>query len=1283
MNITVVKVKTNTLLLLVLAVLPIVGQASQIRTYTYNALGLVETIDGPRTDVSDITDFTYDAKGNLTLITNPLGHNVIINSLDAHGRPLSVTGVNGVTTSFVYTNAGLLESSHVHHPSDSHYPILSSYFEYDGLGQMTKTIQPNGTYLIYSYDESGRVTAIQNEQGERLEYGYDTEGNVTHESIKNNQSVEVFGVVRVFDELSRLKNMLQGTDITVEYHYDANNNAISLLDGRANTTSQAYDSLNRLITTVDPLLGETHFAYDRNDRLTSVTDARNMVTRYQYDPYGNVLEVNSADTGISSFTYDAAGNMLSAQDANNNEITYSYDALNRLTHVNYINSPAENITYSYDHTGQGNFGVGQLTQVSDPSGSTTIFYDYRGLVTEKHHQINGINYHWHYTYNASGQLISLRYPSGRVVRYERDHLGRMSAVYTQSWEGSLEQLVAYDFIYLPFGGITSFTYGNGVQNTIDYDQYYRLQNMTTGGISPLMDLSFSYDLSGNINLLSDSVSPQLDQLFSYDPLSRLDTANGAYGIVDFDYDAVGNRVQKEMDQNNTIFLENYHYAADSNRLNDKTDNTGTHLFSYDNSGNITNDASRGVSFAYNHANRPYLAITSTSNTAYTYNAYGQRAVKAVTISGSTNTTHYQYDGPRLVTESNAQGMVLREYIYADGALLAITDRNSEGDIDADGLDDDWELQFFGDLSRNGTGDFDSDGINDASEFIAGSIPTLSASTPSSRIDSDNDGLRDSWEIAHFGDLSQTGGGDPDGDNIANINEFEASYNPTEVNVTEGSTGTRDLNYSYPANHLAPANTASEITLSNNNLMAHNPNAYWRSSIAISPLLPGQKYYWEVEVLDTSVYSIAGIASDAPLNSYVGSSSGSYGWQTNNVYHNSAGQSFDAYPASLRLMIAFDPDAGKLWFGQNGVWNGDPEAGAGAQFTGITGKQYPAISAWNTAVSLIFDSAQFSYTPPTGYEASRILDSDNDGLLDGWESHYFQNLYQTGTQDSDGDGLTNEQEHQHGTNPTDGNSDSDSDDLPDSWELQYFGSLEYSGTQDFDNDGVSNGDEYLAGTSPTSLPSDSTLAFTMEVLSGATLFDVRGSHNAEVYGTQDVAGIKGDALEFDTTNDRIEVPHHADLNPTGDYAISMWMRFTGNNYGLAFGKFSFNFPYAGPIVFANYANNTEMAGRIQFQDQSAESYQLSSASTNLNDNTWRHYVFQRQGNVLQIWIDGTLDVELTLPTVETFNNTNPLYIMGRPGLQLVTGAADQVDYWSNRALSNSEINALSSINTGGQ
>lgn len=54
-------------------------------------------------------------------------------------------------------------------------------------------------------------------------------------------------------------------------------------------------------------------------------------------------------------------------------------------------------------------------------------------------------------------------------------------------------------------------------------------------------------------------------------------------------------------------------------------------------------------------------------------------------------------------------------------------------------------------------------------------------------DTDGDGLPDWWEIAHFGDLSQGANGDPDGDGLSNLQEFQQVSNPSDYYSQGGAT----------------------------------------------------------------------------------------------------------------------------------------------------------------------------------------------------------------------------------------------------------------------------------------------------------------------------------------------------------------------------------------------------------------------------------------------------------------------------------------------------------------
>jgi YD repeat-containing protein len=67
-------------------------------------VSLLTSIDGPLPGPSDTVRYGYDASGNLTSVTNELGHVTRITRLDAGGRPLSITDPNGVMIELNFFN---------------------------------------------------------------------------------------------------------------------------------------------------------------------------------------------------------------------------------------------------------------------------------------------------------------------------------------------------------------------------------------------------------------------------------------------------------------------------------------------------------------------------------------------------------------------------------------------------------------------------------------------------------------------------------------------------------------------------------------------------------------------------------------------------------------------------------------------------------------------------------------------------------------------------------------------------------------------------------------------------------------------------------------------------------------------------------------------------------------------------------------------------------------------------------------------------------------------------
>ncbi len=106
------------------------------------------------------------------------------------------------------------------------------------------------------------------------------------------------------------------------------------------------------------------------------------------------------------------------------------------------------------------------------------------------------------------------------------------------------------------------------------------------------------------------------------------------------------------------------------------------------------------------------------------------------------------------------------------------------DTDSDGMDDNWEIQYWGNLNQTAAGDPDNDGLSNLQEYQGGTNPIVFT-----LVDTDSDGLHDNWEIQYWGNLNQTATGDPDNDCLDNLTEYLGGTNPIVINPGECGSGT--------------------------------------------------------------------------------------------------------------------------------------------------------------------------------------------------------------------------------------------------------------------------------------------------------------------------------------------------------------------------------------------------------------------------------------------------------------------------------------------------------------
>ena len=645
--------------------------SGQTRTWTntFDNFGHVLTATGPRTDVIATTRFTYDASNNVSTITDPLGHVTRMTNYTGSGLAQTMIDANNVTNQFTYDIRDRLLTRTVLAASGN----ATNSFAYDAVGNLVAITQPNGSQLFYQYDAAHRLTSVTNVLGESIHYTLNAAGNIIQQTTTNASGALAKTQSRVFDQLSRVLQEIGASGQTTTYSYDANGNPISITDGLTNTTAKAFDALNRLIYVLDPLKNLTSFNYDAQDNCTNVTDPRTLTTTYVYDGFGRVIQETSPDKGTTVYTLDKAGNRISEVDARGVVTQRTFDKLNRVISESYPASPSENIIYGYDDTKGGNFGVGRLTEYADETGGTTLIYNERGDVISTTRAIDGTGYTTACGYDLADHVTSIVYPSGHVISYGRDVLGRInSATYSPSTGGSVITL-ASGVTYAPFGPLTGLQYGNGLTRSNRFDLDYRMTNLIASGSSThVQNLAYAYNAVNNITTIADNLAAGNSQVFSYDSDYRLTKATGYYGYDDYGYDADGNRLSRQT----AGTTENYSYAANANRLQSTIKSGITRSFSYTTNGNVGSDNRGGSTnflFGYGNRNR-YKTLTAGSSTiaTYAYNALGERLVK--TTGGATTIYHYDQAG-HLIAESQSNGTLIREYVWLDDMPLAQIESN--------------------------------------------------------------------------------------------------------------------------------------------------------------------------------------------------------------------------------------------------------------------------------------------------------------------------------------------------------------------------------------------------------------------------------------------------------------------------------------------------------------------------------------------------------------------------------------------------------------------------------
>jgi len=199
---------------------------------------------------------------------------------------------------------------------------------------------------------------------------------------------------------------------------------------------------------------------------------------------------------------------------------------------------------------------------------------------------------------------------------------------------------------------------------------------------------------------------------------------------------------------------------------------GRHVYVSDrhDSVSVIRTADDFVSAIYDVGEAPY-GIAVTPGGAYVFVVdHHSMAVRVIQTSDNTviDSVHVPHGSFDVAVATNGTVYVSNE----SDDTIAVFGICSESDTDKDGMEDDWEIENFGDLSHDGKADTDSDELNDLQEYQEDTDPN----DP----DSDDDGMVDGWEVDYGLDPNaDDAGSDPDEDRFTNGREYQDQTDPTD------------------------------------------------------------------------------------------------------------------------------------------------------------------------------------------------------------------------------------------------------------------------------------------------------------------------------------------------------------------------------------------------------------------------------------------------------------------------------------------------------------------------
>ena len=405
------------------------------------------------------------------------------------------------------------------------------WFDYNG--RTTRVRDRLGRETVYVHNAREDIIAVHDAEGNVTRTTFDDEGRPegTTDALGRTSST-------TFDYRGNLTQMVDAAGNTTTLEYNALDLPTKLTDAMGGVWLRQYDDRGNLIASTDPLGHTTRYEVDALGQVIAIVDALDKRKTLQWDAAGNLVAYTDCSGHTTRQTYDALGHLLSSTDALGQTTSYVFDTAGQLQEV----TRPDGAQHHYTWDGQGN-----LIRYVDPLGQTTT-WQYNGAGAPLR-RVDPLGHSLRYQYDRAGRLITLTNENGEVTRFGYDLLDRLTD--EVGFDGRHQR-----YIYNAAGELTHVIerggsdFGPGKVTRFERDALGRMTAKHHVGEAPdqAARSQFAYDGLGRLTQASNALSKVK---FAYDPLGQLlaetHALSGHIGDKLFEfkhqYDGLGNRTQ--------------------------------------------------------------------------------------------------------------------------------------------------------------------------------------------------------------------------------------------------------------------------------------------------------------------------------------------------------------------------------------------------------------------------------------------------------------------------------------------------------------------------------------------------------------------------------------------------------------------------------------------------------------------------------------------------------------------------------------------------------------------